>query len=439
MFLNNKIVYWNQLNHSEKKNILSRPKIIKSSDLKSLVQSIISNICDYGDDILYKYTRQFDNFWLSNFKVDINRIDDAKNLISKKFKNSVKLAKMNITAFHAHQLMKNIDINTQIGIRCQQIILPIESVGLYVPGGTAPLTSTVLMLSIPAKIAGCKNIVLCSPPPISNEILYVAKTCGINNIFQIGGAQAIAAMGLGTATIPKVNKIFGPGNSYVTEAKLQLSQLLPELSIDMIAGPSELLIIADDTASPQFIASDVLAQLEHGCDSQVIFLTPSINILKKVLLEIELQLLHLNRYKIIIQSLKNSRFILTYDLLECIKISNIYAPEHLIIQTENPRFLLKYVVNAGSVFLGHWSPESVGDYASGTNHVLPTHGSSVCFSGLSVLDFQKRISVQELTPLGLKNISDSVELIALTENMDAHKQSITCRVNSIKGGYGEKY
>ncbi|QCI25876.1 histidinol dehydrogenase [Buchnera aphidicola] len=437
MLLSNKIINWNILNISEKKQLLLRPKIVQSSDLKESIRVIINNVKNFGDQALYQYTKKFDKVDLSCFQVSKKRIESSSCYINKQLKNAIIIAKKNIQLFHINQKMPCIDINTQVGIRCQQVTLPIESVGLYVPAGSAPLLSTALMLAVPAVIAGCKNIVLCSPPPINNEILYIAKICNIYNVFEIGGAQAIAALGFGTATIPKVNKIFGPGNIYVTEAKIQLNQLLSGLSIDMIAGPSELFIIADKTANPDFIAADVLSQAEHGIDSQVIVASNDISLLQQVLLKLQKQLLSLSRSNIILQSLKNSKFIFTSSLLECVDISNQYAPEHLIIQTENSRNLLDYVINAGSVFLGHWSPESVGDYASGTNHVLPTNGNTISTSGLSVLDFQKKITIQELTPFGLKNITQTVKTLALSEHMDGHANAVIIRANAIKEKYGK--
>ncbi|QCI26533.1 histidinol dehydrogenase [Buchnera aphidicola] len=434
MLLENKIIYWNDLNSIQQKNMLLRPNI-QRNHVKQVVKDIISDVRNLRDEALQKYTNKFDNVQLDSFKVSQDRINKSEFLVDEEFKKSVLLSFKNIYKFHSKQNMNMIDINIQTGIRCQQIVLPIESIGLYVPGGVSPLFSTVLMLSIPAVIAGCKNIILCSPPPIVNEILYVAKMCGINNIFEIGGAQSIAALAFGTETIPKVNKIFGPGNVYVTEAKLQLNQLLTDLSIDMTAGPSELVVIADHSANPIFIASDLLSQLEHGYDTQVMLLTCNHMIAEKVLTEMNKQILNLSRKSIILSALENSRFIVTNNLIDCIGISNSYAPEHLSIQTENSRYILSKVLNAGSIFLGHWSPEAVGDYISGPNHVLPTYGSAIVSSGLSVLDFQKRISVQELTSVGLKSVSHAVMCLSMVEKMDAHSNAIIQRMNFIKNRY----
>ncbi|CAL4318685.1 histidinol dehydrogenase [Buchnera aphidicola] len=432
MIFNCEVIHWNILNDFQKKNILSRPGISRMNRLKKEVEKIIFNVRNFGDIALKKYTTKFDNISLNHFKVPQDRINQSEYQVSSEFKNAILTSFKNIHFFHKQQINQTIDVETSNGVRCQQITSPIESVGLYVPGGTAPLLSTVLMLAIPAQIAGCKNILLCSPPPIINEILYIAKICGLNNIFEVGGAQAIASFAFGTNTIPKVDKVFGPGNAYVTEAKSQLNQLLPNFSIDMAAGPSELLIIADDQSNASFIASDLLSQAEHGIDSQVILLTTSINIIKHVILEINKQILYLSRSQIIIESLKHSKFILTKNLLQCAKISNMYAPEHLIIHIKKPRNLLKSITNAGSIFLGPWSPESVGDYSSGTNHVLPTYGSATYSSGLGLMDFQKRINIQELTYLGLKNLSHIVKSLSLSEKMDAHNNAIQLRIDSIR-------
>ncbi|CAL4042143.1 Histidinol dehydrogenase [Buchnera aphidicola (Takecallis arundicolens)] len=437
MLVFNEIFHWNKLDQKERDSILLRPNIIASSDLKKKIRLILNDIRNFGDFALRKYTKKFDKIDLKKFFIEKERMNNSEYFIDKTLKNAILNAKKNIELFHDQQKMKCIDLYTQIGVRCQQIFTPIESVGLYVPGGSAPLLSTALMLSIPASIAGCKNIILCSPPPITNEILYIAKICNVNHVFEVGGAQAIAALGFGTETIPKVNKIFGPGNLYVTEAKIQLNQLLPGLAIDMIAGPSELLIIADETADPAFVASDILSQSEHGIDSQVIVLSDSLGLLKNILLHIDKQLPYLSRKDIIFKSLKNNKFILTKNILECIQISNIYAPEHLIIQTKSAKNLVHNITNAGSIFLGKWSPESIGDYASGTNHVLPTNGNAISTSGLGVIDFQKKITVQELTPFGLKNISKVVEILALSEKMDAHANAVIIRCNAIKDKYGK--
>ncbi|WP_422667558.1 histidinol dehydrogenase [Buchnera aphidicola] len=426
------IIYWNKLSKEEQNKVLLRPILIQKNTFKEKVKKIIKNIYQFGDKSLQEYTFLFDGIFLKTFDISSEKINLAKKSISKDLKKAILLAKNNIECFHESQIMPNIDIETQSGIRCQQINIPLNSIGIYIPGGTAPLFSTVLMLAIPAKIAKCKEIILCSPPPISDEILYTASLCGVNKIFQIGGAQAIAALSCGTQTIPKVDKIFGPGNAYVTEAKLQVSTVFNGPSIDMLAGPSELLIIADYTANPDFIAADFLSQLEHDISSQVIFVTCSEDIAKKVILSLNQQYKHLSRLEIIKHSLKNSKIIIVKNLLECVQISNLYAPEHLIIQTENPRCLLNQISNAGSIFLGPWSPESAGDYASGTNHVLPTYGKSTTDSALGVSDFQKRVLVQELTYPAFMKLSSSLIVLSSAEKLEAHTNAVKVRMNVIK-------
>jgi len=317
-------------------------------------------------------------------------------------------------------------------VRCQQLTRPIQSVGLYIPGGSAPLVSTVLMLATPARIAGCQKVVLCSPPPIADEILYAAQLCGVEEVYQLGGAQAIAALAFGTESVPRVAKIFGPGNAYVTEAKRQVSQSLDGAAIDMPAGPSEVLVIADSGATPDFVASDLLSQAEHGPDSQVILLTPDMKMAQAVGEAVERQLQTLSRSEIARQALASSRLIVAKDIAQCIEISNAYGPEHLILQTREPEQLVDSITSAGSVFLGDWSPESAGDYASGTNHVLPTYGYTATCSSLGLADFQKRMTVQQLTPEGLLGLATTIETLAQAEQLTAHKNAVTLRVNALK-------
>ena len=323
------------------------------------------------------------------------------------------------------------DIETQPGVRCQVVTRPINRVGLYIPGGSAPLFSTVLMLAIPAKIAGCKKIVLCSPPPIADETLYAANLCGVQTIYAVGGAQAVVAMALGTQSVAKVDKIFGPGNAFVTEAKRQVSQMINGANIDMPAGPSEVLVIADEQSDPEFVASDLLSQAEHGADSQVILVTPSKTLAKQTALCVEQQLAQLPRSDIARKALSHSRILIAEDLAQCVAISNEYAPEHLIVQTQNARELLPQLDNAGSIFLGAYSPESMGDYTSGTNHVLPTYGYTRTYSSLGLADFSKRMTVQELTPQGFKELAETVELMAQAEQLDAHKMAVSLRLKKL--------
>ena len=314
------------------------------------------------------------------------------------------------------------------GIRCEQVTRPIEAVGLYIPGGTAPLFSTVLMLGIPARIAGCSKVILCSPPPVADPILCAARLCGIEEIYQVGGAQAIAAMAFGTETVPAVSKIFGPGNAYVTEAKRQVSRRADGAAIDMPAGPSEVLVIADQDADPAFVAADLLSQAEHGPDSQVVLLTPSKDLAARVAAEAARQLAELPRREIAEKSLSASRLIVVKDLEECCRVSNRYAPEHLIIQSKNARDLVPLINNAGSVFLGEWSPESGGDYATGTNHVLPTYGCAAAYSSLGLADFTKRMTIQEMSAEGFSGLAETIAILAHAEQLDAHRNAVLVRM-----------
>lgn len=426
------IFHWNKLNFDEQKKILSRPVLKESNTIKKVVKTVIENVIASGDEALKKYSILFDEFHINEFQVSKEKILSSSLTLQEELKDSIWIAKKNITSFHKAQIISTIDIETQIGVRCQQVNRPLNSIGIYIPGGTAPLFSTVLMLAIPAKISGCKEIILCSPPPISNTILYASHICGIDKIFQIGGAQAIAALAFGTNSIPKVDKIFGPGNAYVTEAKLQVSSIFNGAEIDMLAGPSELLVIADETANPDFIAADLLSQAEHGVSSQVILLTPSFRLSQKVVISLNQQIKKLSRLSEISKSLKNSMIIITDNILECIKISNIYSPEHLIIQTKEPRKILQHISNASSIFLGEWSPETAGDYASGTNHVLPTYGKSITNSALGLVDFQKRILIQELTSQGLIQLSNTLEILSSAEKLEAHKNAVKVRIDFLK-------
>ncbi len=385
-----------------------------------------------GDAALREYSAAFDKTQVDALRVSATQIAEAAARLDDDVKQAMAVAVANIETFHRAQQLPAVDVETQPGVRCQQVTRPIRSVGLYIPGGSAPLFSTVLMLATPARIAGCGRIVLCSPPPIADEILYAAQLCGVQEVFQVGGAQAIAALAFGTESVPKVDKIFGPGNAWVTEAKRQVSQRLDGAAIDMPAGPSEVLVIADDDATPAFVASDLLSQAEHGPDSQVILLTPSRRLAQAVAEAVEAQLAQLPRAATARQALASSRLIVTRDLQQCIEISNRYGPEHLIIQTRQPRELVDQITSAGSVFLGDWSPESAGDYASGTNHVLPTYGYTATCSSLGLADFQKRMTVQELTPQGFLNLAPTIETLAAAEQLIAHKNAVTLRVAALK-------
>ncbi len=426
-----KLAYWQKCSTAEQAALLMRPAIAASDSISQSVSAILNQVKQGGDRALNELNLKFDNARLSQIKLNGDDISLAASRVDETLKRAMQLAVSNIDKFHRAQKQDVISVETQPGINCQQVTRPIESVGLYIPGGSAPLLSTVLMLATPAKIAGCSKIILCSPPPIADEILYAAQLCGVTEIYQLGGAQAIAAMAFGTESVPKVDKIFGPGNAYVTEAKRQISQRLDGASIDMPAGPSEVLVIADSSANPAFVAADLLSQAEHGPDSQVILLTPSEAVANAVSAEVDKQLSLLSRQAIAEKALQESRLIVTEDLKQCVTISNRYGPEHLIIQTANADELVEQITSAGSVFLGNWSPESAGDYASGTNHVLPTYGYTSTYSSLGLADFQKRMTVQKLSPQGLQAIGAAVELMAQAEQLTAHKNAVTLRLAAL--------
>ncbi|KHN59579.1 histidinol dehydrogenase [Dickeya fangzhongdai] len=428
----NTLIDWQACTEEEQRRLLTRPAISASDRISAIVGEILAKVRDDGDAALREYSARFDKVQVDSLRVSAEAIDAAVARLGDDIKQAMATAVRNIETFHNAQKLPSINVETQPGVRCQQVTRPIASVGLYIPGGSAPLLSTVLMLATPARIAGCQRVILCSPPPIADEILYAAKLCGVQEVFQLGGAQAIAAMAFGTDSVPKVDKIFGPGNAYVTEAKRQVSQLLDGAAIDMPAGPSEVLVIADSGATPDFVASDLLSQAEHGPDSQVILLTPDAGMAQAVIDAVERQLATLSRADIARQALACSRVIVARDLDQCIDISNQYGPEHLIIQTRNAETLVERITSAGSVFLGDWSPESAGDYASGTNHVLPTYGYTATYSSLGLADFQKRMTVQQLSPQGLLGLASTIEIMAQAEQLTAHKNAVTLRVNALK-------
>ena len=417
---------WNNLTQEEKRQALARPAQKVGESIKQVVDAIRENVAQNGDNALFELCEKFDKVKLTSLVVSPEEIAAASARISPALAQAIQQAKANIEAFHKAQQNQEIDIETQAGVRCQVVTRPISRVGLYIPGGSAPLFSTVLMLAIPAKIAGCKKIVLCSPPPIADEILYTAQLCGVETIYTVGGAQAIFAMAQGTNTVAKVDKIFGPGNAFVTEAKRQVVQ--SGTAIDMPAGPSEVLVIADETADPEFVASDLLSQAEHGADSQVILVTTNAQLAAQTEQAIARQLTRLPRAETASKALSHSRIFIAESLAQAVAISNEYAPEHLIVQTQNARALLPELDNAGSIFLGAYSPESMGDYASGTNHVLPTYGYTKTYSSLGLADFSKRMTVQELSPEGFKNLAKTVEAMAEAEQLDAHKQAVSIRL-----------
>ncbi|HDR1471817.1 TPA: histidinol dehydrogenase [Pasteurella multocida] len=420
---------WNTLNSAQKQAALSRPAQAVGEQITQAVNAIKSNVINNGDKALFELAEKFDKTTLESFVISKAQVEQASQRIATELKQAIQTAKGNIERFHQAQKNQTVDLETQAGVRCQVVTRPIQNVGLYIPGGSAPLFSTVLMLAVPAKIAGCKTIVLCSPPPIADEILYTANLCGVETIYAIGGAQAIFAMANGTESVQKVDKIFGPGNAFVTEAKRQVLQ--QGTAIDMPAGPSEVLVIADEFADPDFVASDLLSQAEHGSDSQVILVTNCETLAKQTALSIEQQLARLPRAETARKALAHSRTFIAEDLQQCVEISNAYAPEHLVVQVENARNLLPFLDNAGSIFLGAYSPESMGDYASGTNHVLPTYGYTRTHSSLGLADFSKRMTVQELTPQGFKDLANTVMLMAEAEQLEAHKQAVAIRLEKL--------
>lgn len=413
--------------------ITERP-YIDTEELTATVKDILKNIKEDGDEAVRKYEEKFDHVKLDSLEVSEYEISDAKNHISDELHHALISAHNNIATFHLAQKTESKIVETQPGITCWQKCVPIEKVGLYIPGGTAPLFSTVLMLATPAKIAGCREIVLCTPPgtdgKVNPAILAAAKIAGVNRIYKTGGVQAIGSMAYGTESIPKVYKIFGPGNRYVMAAKQIVS--IKDAAIDMPAGPSEVCVIADDNSNPEFIAADLLSQAEHGTDSQVMLITSSEKTLDLTRKQIKIQIDKLPRKEIAAQTLDNSRLILVNNLTEAIEISNMYAPEHLIIATDNYDELAEKVVNAGSVFLGKYACESVGDYASGTNHTLPTHGYSVAYSGVNLDSFMRKITFQHITEEGVRNIGRTVEVMAENEMLFAHKNAMTVRIKNLK-------
>ena len=417
---------------------VSRP-VMDSSSLEKSVKKILDKVKKNGDKAVKKYAKEFDGVKLKKLQVTEKEIKEAIALVPDELKQAIQQAKSNIEKFHTAQLSTVEVIETMPGVKCWRKSIGIEKVGLYIPGGTAPLFSTILMLGIPAKLAGCKEIILCTPPsPLSSRrgvggevnpaIIYTAQLVGINKIFKSGGVQAIAAMAYGTESIPQVYKIFGPGNQYVTCAK----QLIQKdgVTIDMPAGPSEVCVLADDTANASFVAADLLSQAEHGADSQVLLVTSSRLLVTGVVEEIKKQLEQLPRKEVAKKALENSKAILVKDIDEGIEFVNEYAAEHLIISCENDEAIAEKIINAGSVFLGNYSPESVGDYASGTNHTLPTNGYAKAYSGVSVDSFVKKITYQKLSEEGLKNIGNTVELMAAAEGLDAHKNAVAIRLNN---------
>ncbi|WP_297795794.1 histidinol dehydrogenase [uncultured Eudoraea sp.] len=414
--------------------ILRRPTQ-SVSEIEELVIEIFNEVKMEGDETLKKYTKQFDGVKIIDLKVAQAEFDEAETLVSSELKNAIQTAASNIKKFHEAQKTSKIEIETTPGVICWQEKRPIEKVGLYIPGGTAPLFSTILMLAIPAKLAGCTEIVLCTPPDktgkINPAILYTAKLCGVSQVYKVGGIQAIGAMTFGTESISKVYKIFGPGNQYVTVAKQIATKF--GVAIDMPAGPSELLVVADESANPAFVASDLLSQAEHGADSQVILVSTSKSLLEEVELELQNQITNLPREIIARKALGNSKLIFVENDKIAIELINEYGPEHFIVCCKDEEYYIRNVVNAGSVFLGKFTPESAGDYASGTNHTLPTNGYAKQFSGVNLDSFMKSITFQRISETGILNIGNAIEVLAEAEGLMAHKKAVTLRLQSLKG------
>lgn len=405
-------------------------------DIEATVTDIFQEVKLKGDQTVQKYTSLFDGITLDNLKTSKEEVAAAKAMISEDLKQSIDLAKSNIERFHKAQITERISIETTQGVQCWQEKRPIQKVGLYIPGGTAPLFSTILMLAIPAKIAGCQEVVLCSPPAkdgsIHPAILYTAQLCGIKTIYKVGGIQAIAAMTFGTATIPQVYKIFGPGNQYVTVAKQIATKY--GVAIDMPAGPSELLVVADDSANAAFVASDLLSQAEHGEDSQVILVSTSKSLISEVSTQVQLQLTALSRKRIASKAIENSKLIYVNSHAAALSLINEYGPEHFIICSKEQDFYIDGIINAGSVFIGNYTPESAGDYASGTNHTLPTNGYAKQYSGVNLDSFMKSMTFQKISKQGIQNIGPSIEIMAAAEGLDAHKNAVTLRLKAIADG-----
>lgn len=413
--------------------LLERP-VMDTESLFDVVQEIIARVKKDGDEAVLQYEKQFDKVELASLAVTDEEFDEAERLVDDELKAAIRLAAENISTFHASQRFEGRKVETRPGVVCWQKAVPIEKVGLYIPGGTAPLFSTVLMLAVPARIAGCREIVLCTPPgrdgKVHPAVLFAAKVAGVRQVFKAGGVQAVAAMAYGTQSVPKVYKIFGPGNQYVTAAKQWVG--LRDVAIDMPAGPSEVEVLADETANPVFVAADLLSQAEHGVDSQAVLITTSKRLQQTVREEVERQLEALPRKDIAARSLANSKLIVVRDMEEAIEMTNAYAPEHLIVETADYLAVAERVVHAGSVFLGSLTPESAGDYASGTNHTLPTNGYAKAYSGVCLDSFIRKMTFQEISPEGIRQIGPAIEVMAANESLDGHKNAVTVRLKTVR-------
>lgn len=430
-----KRIDWNTLDEAGRAAALARPAQSRSPSLRTGVEAIIADVRARGDDALRELTSRYDGTTLDALAVTAEEFDAAEARLAPDLKAAVREAAERIERFHRAAAPAPVSVETAPGVRVERVLRPIRRVGLYVPAGGAPLPSTAIMLGVPAAIAGCKEVVLCTPVQANGRcddaVLFAARATGVHKVFKLGGAQAIAAMAYGTESVPRCDKLFGPGNAWVTEAKLQVSGDPEGAAIDMPAGPSEVLVIADADADPRFIAADLLSQAEHGPDSQVLLVSPSPTLLDRVEVEVERQRLELPRADVAASALAESRLVQVNDLEEALKVSNRYAPEHLIIQTAQPRDLLEGVESAGSVFLGEWTPESLGDYCSGSNHVLPTYGYARSYSGVSVASFQKQVTVQEASADGLRAIGPCAATLAAAEQLDAHRRAVTLRLEAM--------
>ncbi|MFC5741028.1 histidinol dehydrogenase [Dyella tabacisoli] len=426
---------WNVLDEQARRTALARPAQLRADALRQSVEQIIATVRERGDEALFEFSAKYDRCVLEAIEVTEAEFAAAEAALDPALKAAIHEAAARIEIFHRATAPQPVAVETAGGVRVERVLRAVARVGLYVPAGSAPLPSTALMLGVPALIAGCREVVLCSPARADGRcdeaVLYVARITGVHKVFKLGGAQAIAAMAYGTASVPKCDKLFGPGNAWVTEAKLQVSADPEGAAIDMPAGPSEVLVIADEAANPVFVAADLLSQAEHGPDSQVILLSPSYAMLDRVAGEVERQCAELPRCAIALQALAQSRLIAVDSLEQAVEVSNRYAPEHLILQVAEPRALLDGIDSAGSIFLGAWTPESVGDYCSGSNHVLPTYGYARSYSGVSVASFQKQITVQELSAEGLRAIGPCAAILAAAEQLEAHRRAVTLRLEAL--------
>lgn len=430
-----KRIDWNTLNDAERSDVLARPAQSRAEELRHGVEGIIAEVRAKGDMALRELSARYDRCALDAIEVSEEEFAAAEAKLAPALKAAIREAAARIEAFHIAAAPQPVGVNTAVGVRVERILRPINRVGLYVPAGSAPLPSTALMLGVPARIAGCREVVLCSPAradgTCDEAVLFTARIVGVHRVFKLGGAQAIAAMAYGTESVPRCDKLFGPGNAWVTEAKLQVSSDPNGAAIDMPAGPSEVLVIADAEANPVFVAADLLSQAEHGPDSQVVLVSPSAALLDKVAEEVDRQCAQLPRGAIAEQALAQSRLIEVQSLAQAVEVSNRYAPEHLILQVNNARELVASVESAGSIFVGAWTPESVGDYCSGSNHVLPTYGYARSYSGVSVASYLKQITVQELDPNGLRAIGPCTAILAEAEQLEAHRRAVTLRLAAL--------